>query len=130
MATKINGDVPGLGPLENDVMRALWAIPSATVREIHTALSRRRSVAYTTIMTTMDRLHRKGLLTRYLEGNAYRYAPKVDRGGWLHQWAHSAIKGLIPRLDARSAAFFIEEARRTNPNLLDELKRAIEKDHE
>src|SRR5690242_3727573 len=63
-----------LGPLEHELMQALWAAGDATVRELVDD-----SVvdgAYTTIMTTLDRLYKKGLLERSAEGRAFRYRPK------------------------------------------------------
>ncbi len=51
-----------------------WARPS-TVREVLADLQRERSVAYTTVMTVMDNLHRKGILDRRADGRAYRYMP-------------------------------------------------------
>ena len=110
-------------------MEAVWAKGSATVREIHTTLRARRA-AYTTIMTTMDRLHRKGLLRRAREGSAYRYAPRIDRAGWLRKWAKAAIARLVPNLDAASVAYLVEEARKSNPELLAELRRMLPKDQD
>lgn len=61
-------------------MRRVWsaAVP-VTVREVVEFLQRDRSIAYTTVMTVMDNLHRKGLLARVLEGRAYRYRPVQTR---------------------------------------------------
>ena len=69
-----------LGQLEAVVMRRVWsaAVP-VTVREVVEFLQRERSIAYTTVMTVMDNLHRKGLLARELEGRAYRYRPVQTR---------------------------------------------------
>ena len=65
-----------LGNLEALVMQRLWEWdrPSA-VREVLEDLQRDRTVAYTTVMTVMDNLFRKGILTRELDGRAYRYQP-------------------------------------------------------
>ena len=71
-------DTRPLGKLEQLVMEVLWARGDGTVREVlsHRSIQGR---AYTTIMTTLSRLHRKGLLEREGEGNAYRYRPRCDR---------------------------------------------------
>jgi predicted transcriptional regulator len=64
----------GLGELEADIMAALWGNAQLiTVRHVLTALQ--RPAAYTTVMTVMDNLHRKGLLTRERRGRAYQYLP-------------------------------------------------------
>ncbi len=55
-------------------MDRLWAWDRPTlVREVLEDLQRERAIAYTTVMTVMDTLHRKGWLTRDLDGRAYRY---------------------------------------------------------
>jgi predicted transcriptional regulator len=129
MGSKKASRQPGLGPLESAVMAAVWMRASATVREVHSSLARERKVAYTTVMTTMARLHSKGLLLRAKDGNAYRYAPRLDRGGWLQRFARKTIDALLPHLDPASVAYFVEEASKTNPELVKELRRALE-EHE
>jgi predicted transcriptional regulator len=62
-----------LAPLELDCMNTLWPIGEGTVREIRDRLAERRPRAYTTIMTIMDRLARKGIVERRKVGRAYRY---------------------------------------------------------
>lgn len=70
----------GFGELEAVVMARLWAADGArTVREMHTELAPDRALAYTTVMTVMDKLHRKGWLTREPAGRAYAYTPRVTR---------------------------------------------------
>jgi len=66
-----------LAPLELDCMTTLWPLGEATVREIREALAPRRTRAYTTIMTIMDRLARKGIVERSKCGRAYVYRPKL-----------------------------------------------------
>lgn len=70
----------GLGELESRVMAALWdADGPRTVRAIHTALSRERPLAYTTVMTVLDNLHGKAWVQREREGRAWVYAPARAR---------------------------------------------------
>jgi len=65
-----------LGQLEAVVMQRLWSYDRpVAVREVLENLRQNRTIAYTTVMTVMDNLHRKGLLTRELVGRAYRYEP-------------------------------------------------------
>ena len=66
-----------LAPLELDCMNTLWPIGQATVREIRDLLAARRPRAYTTIMTIMDRLARKGVVERVKTGRAYVYRPRM-----------------------------------------------------
>ncbi len=66
-----------LAPLELDCMNTLWPIGQGTVREIRDLLAARRPRAYTTIMTIMDRLARKGIVERAKAGRAYIYRPRL-----------------------------------------------------
>lgn len=67
-----------LAPLELDCMNTLWPMGEGTVREIRDGLAPRRPRAYTTIMTIMDRLARKGVVERRKVGRAYRYRPNLS----------------------------------------------------
>src|SRR5580704_13646058 len=67
-----------LAPLELDCMNMLWPMGEGTVREIRDALAPRRPRAYTTIMTIMDRLARKGVVERRKIGRAYTYRPNLS----------------------------------------------------
>jgi BlaI family transcriptional regulator, penicillinase repressor len=67
-----------LAPLELDCMNTLWPIGQGTVREIRDRLAARRPRAYTTIMTIMDRLARKGIVERAKAGRAYVYRPRLS----------------------------------------------------
>lgn len=67
-----------LAPLELDCMTALWRLQEGTVRDIRDALSERRPRAYTTIMTIMDRLARKEIVSRHRAGRAWRYQARLS----------------------------------------------------
>src|SRR5271155_3865036 len=67
-----------LAPLELDCMNTLWPMGQGTVREIRDRLAARRPRAYTTIMTIMDRLARKGIVERRKVGRAYIYRPNLS----------------------------------------------------
>lgn len=67
-----------LAPLELDCMNTLWPMGEGTVREIREELADRRPRAYTTIMTIMDRLARKGVVERRKVGRAYFYRANLS----------------------------------------------------
>jgi predicted transcriptional regulator len=70
----------GLGELERDVMAQLWdAGEPLTVRQVHERISARRDLAYTTVMTVLDRLAKKGVVTQQRADRAYRYAAAQSR---------------------------------------------------
>lgn len=69
-----------MGPLEALVMDHLWAVGEPQpVRSVQEQLAVERTIAYTTVMTVMDNLYRKGLLDRVRDGRAYVYSPKQSR---------------------------------------------------
>jgi predicted transcriptional regulator len=74
------GGVRGFGDLEAVIMHRVWEHDEpVTVRELFDELAAERTIAYTTVMSTMDNLHRKGWLDRVREGKAYRYTATASR---------------------------------------------------
>jgi predicted transcriptional regulator len=72
--------VRGFGDLEAEVMHRVWDHDGpVTVRELFEEMREQRAIAYTTVMSTMDNLHRKGWLSRDKDGKAYRYAAVASR---------------------------------------------------
>lgn len=70
----------GFGDLEATVMERVWGREDGvTVREVFEELSDARQIAYTTVLSTLDNLHRKGWVKREREGKAYRYWPTMTR---------------------------------------------------
>jgi predicted transcriptional regulator len=67
-----------LSRLELLCMKALWHQRASTVREVQDALRPRRPLAYTTILTVLDRLHDKGAVRRVKQGKAYSYEPTIS----------------------------------------------------
>lgn len=69
-----------LGDLERAVMDHLWSAPEAqTVRQVHEALSAQRDLAYTTVMTVLQRLAKKNLVSQIRDDRAHRYTPVRGR---------------------------------------------------
>ena len=66
-----------LPSLELECLQALWALGQGTVQQLHTHLLASRPLAYTTVMTVMDRLTRKGMVGREKRGRAHLYHPRV-----------------------------------------------------
>jgi predicted transcriptional regulator len=90
-----------LGDLEAQVMRAIWAHGQpVTVRDIVGDLQRNRPVAYTTVMTVMSNLCRKGWLARQADGRAYRYQPLVP----AEEYSASMMRQALAASSDRTAA--------------------------
>jgi predicted transcriptional regulator len=72
--------VRGFGDLEAVIMHRVWELDGpVTVRDLFDELRQERAIAYTTVMSTMDNLHRKGWLARAKDGKAYRYTATASR---------------------------------------------------
>lgn len=68
-----------LSSLELDCMKTIWALGQSTVKQVHRDLASRRPLAYTTVLTVLDRLHRKGVVRRKRMGKAHLYRPAYFR---------------------------------------------------
>jgi predicted transcriptional regulator len=115
-----------LGPLELRVLDAMWARGgSMTIRDL---LPDFPGVAYTTLMTTADRLFRKGLLARSRQGRAFAYAPRWSRDDTEAQLAGSALATLLPDHAGSLRpliSLFVDEVSRRDASMLDELERLV-----
>ena len=98
-----------LGPLETAVMDRLWKRREATVRDIVEDLARSRSLAYTTVMTIMTRLHEKGLLSRERDGKTYVYRPAFSRDEHRARLSRGLVRGLVDEFGDVALAQFAEE---------------------
>jgi predicted transcriptional regulator len=114
-----------LGPLEQDVMDVVWELGDATVRDVHARLREQRDLAYTTVMTTMARLARKGLLERDTADLAHRYRPSIARDEYARGAAQDVLTWLLERYPEPAAAFLAEVVEDVDAVTLDELRRAV-----
>jgi predicted transcriptional regulator len=86
--------VRGFGDLESVIMHLVWDHDRpVTVRELFDELHQERPIAYTTVMSTMDNLHRKGWLARAKEGKAYRYTATASRDEYSARLMREALDG-------------------------------------
>jgi BlaI family penicillinase repressor len=122
--TPLRRAVLDLAPLELDCMNTLWPMGEGTVREIRERLAARRPRAYTTIMTIMDRLTRKGIVERRKSGRAYIYKANLSaedaRAQALSQVVESffggskeAVRAQLDGYGAKSVAFHAVEPVKT-----------------
>jgi predicted transcriptional regulator len=103
-----------LGPLEANVMEAIWGFKKpVTVREIHVALNSTKKMAYTTVMSTMDRLFEKALLDRRIEkgrgGLYYVYWPKQEKLSFQKSAVREVLASLIGNFGEAVTNCLIEE---------------------
>lgn len=116
-----------LGPLEQRVLDGLWSKGEATVRELIEHCC--PELAYTTVMTTLDRLFKKGLLTRSEEGRAFRYLPRFSREELHREAAGQALRQLLDASPASSLplSFLVEILGERDAHLLDDLGELVER---
>ncbi|MBC7309060.1 MAG: BlaI/MecI/CopY family transcriptional regulator [Actinomycetales bacterium] len=117
-----------LGDLERAIMDRLWALDetdptaSLTVRDIHESISQERDIAYTTVMTVLDRLTKKGLVTRERDGRAWRYQPVSTSEEITAQLLREGLDH-IESSDRKAAMMhFLDSA---SPEEIDDLKAAL-----
>jgi predicted transcriptional regulator len=115
-----------LGPLEQRLLEALWERGNATVREL--LESGCDDLAYTTVMTTLDRLFKKNLLDREAEGRAFRYSPRLTRQEMHREVAGEAFRQFLDASPAASLplSYLVEILSERDAQLLDDLKEVVE----
>jgi predicted transcriptional regulator len=118
-----------LTPLELEIMKVLWEVGPAAVQTVQERLAPERKLAYNTVQTMLNVLHRKGKVRRELQGRAYVYEPVVSRA----QAAGQAVGDLVSRMfggSAESLVLSLVEARHLTPEKLAELSALIDKSEE
>jgi predicted transcriptional regulator len=116
----------GLGPLETRLLELLWSEKCAlTVRQLHLAFP---DLAYTTVMTTLDRLYRKGLLRRYEYGRAFAYEPRCARDRLLSELISGHVTDLLGVSSESTVVLstLVRAVGRTDAALLDELDALVQ----
>lgn len=115
-----------LGPLEERLLEVLWQRGNGTVREVVDGGC--QDMAYTTVMTTLDRLFKKNLLTREAEGRAFRYTPRLTREELQREAAGEAFRRLLDASPVPSLplSYLVEILTARDAQLLDDLRRLVE----
>jgi len=115
-----------LGPLEQQLLSTLWTRGSATVREILDGGDLK--LAYTTVMTTLDRLFKKQLLNRTAEGRAFRYTPRFTQEELEKAAVGETIRQLLGTGAAASLplSYLVEAVSEHDARLLDDLQRLLD----
>lgn len=116
-----------LGSLEKEIMEVCWHVPHATVRDVMSVIQRKRPIAYTTVMTVMDRLYKKGVLKRTVVEHAYRYRPAHDRASFARRAAANVAKSFIAQFGDVGIAQFVDVLEDIDPKKLRALRNKIQK---
>jgi len=97
-----------LGELETAVMELLWRKPGQTVNEVEERMQQRSGRAHTTVLTTLDRLYRKGYLTREKRGKAFVYSPRYTREEFERGIAQEVLGALLGKLTEPAISAFVD----------------------
>lgn len=118
-----------LGELEKQIMEIVWqAQDPLSVSDVVKVLSKKRKIAYTTIMTIMGRLVDKGVLTRKLDGKNYLYQPKVSRERFVAKSVHAIFTSAVSTLGQEAVTHFAKEIKKLNPKKREELLKMLDKE--
>ena len=99
---------PTLTPNELAIMKVVWRLEKATVREVYEALLTKRDIAYTTVMTMMKILEEKGFLKKTRIDRAYQYRPSQPR----HQVIGAMVRDFLDRVfDGAAAPLLVQLAK-------------------
>jgi BlaI family penicillinase repressor len=116
-----------LTPLELEIMKVLWETGPAPVQAVQERLSAARPLAYNTVQTMLNVLHRKGRVRRELKDRAYHYEPTLSR----LEASGQAVGDLVQRMfdgSAESLVLSLVEARHLTPEKLARLTAMLEED--
>jgi predicted transcriptional regulator len=121
-----------LGPLGAEILETVWASKGEpmTVRRVYEELRKKTKIAYTTVMSTMDRLYDKGLLDRRVErgkgGVFFVYWPKLEKKHFEESAVRTVVSSLIRNFGSTVTNAFVEEVA-ANDGDLESLQREIDK---
>ena len=115
-----------LGPLEIQVMEVIWTDGESSVRDVVEKLGNK--LAYTTVMTTLDRLFKKGLLDRHKSERAFLYSSRLSSQEWERRRAGDLVAGFLagpePSRDLLLSSL-VDAVGQHDVQLLDELEEKI-----
>jgi len=126
MSVSADGELPALHELEAEVMDEVWRQDGeTTVRAVMEALNagREQDRAYTTYMTIMARLDRKGLLSRRREGKTDVYQPIVSREQYLERRAKLEVSAVVEEFGDAALVHFARQMNQLDPKRRDQLRR-------
>ncbi|MBN9492603.1 BlaI/MecI/CopY family transcriptional regulator [bacterium] len=110
-----------LGELEAFVLSALWEKGQLSTPEVVNQVGAPRGLAYTTILTVLQRLHRKGLVTRHAAGKSHAYAPALSREQFAERRAEVLAAAMV-KLGSAGLSAFLSEADRLDPQFMAQLR--------
>lgn len=113
--------------LEAEIMELVWqkGWDEFAVTDVHRLLELQRDIAYTTVMTTVSRLHDKELLTRRRDGRRYLYRPTMTRSEFIEAMTREVLDSLPPVGQQTAVALLVERVAEADDGELDRLEALI-----
>ncbi len=111
---------------ELEIMKVVWQIGQATVRDVYEELLKSRKIAYTTVMTMMGILEQKGRLTKELRDRAYVYSPAEPQGQVVGSMVHDFVNRVFDG-SAKPLLVHLLENKTINAKEIDEITKLLKK---
>ena len=111
---------------ELEIMKIVWQLGTATVREVYEELLKSRKIAYTTVMTMMGILEQKGRLTKTTRDRAYVYSPAQPQGQVVGNMVHDFVKRVFDG-SAKPLLVHLAERKKISQKELDEISDLLKK---
>jgi predicted transcriptional regulator len=115
-----------LGELEKQVMQYLWLSPDVDAKQVHAALAQQRDSSPNTVQSALERLFKKGLLSRDKQGHAYLYRAKIQREDLIAKLIDSVASDFISQGENSLVAAFSSVSSDMDEAQLDQLEKLIE----
>lgn len=97
-----------LGELQTAVMEILWQASPLLVTDVEQKLQKKREIAHTTVLTTLDRMHQKGFLVREKQGKAFVYSPRYTKEEFERGVAQEVLSALLSQFAEPALSAFVE----------------------
>lgn len=118
----------GLGPLEHQVMDIVWKQKNSTVYSVVDELCHEKKLAYTTVMTVMSRLAKKGVLNRKKKGKTYFYQPIETKDQFIHQMVKNTISKMVDMFGEEALVAFEDETKHLSQSQKEKILSKLDND--
>lgn len=115
-----------LGDLEKSVMDILWDKGALTGREVFEEVGREKPLAFTTVLTVMDRLLKKGLIKRVKRGGVFVYTASMSKEDFVRQVSQEVLQGILDISASSAASSFVDILYKTSPEEIERLSKLID----
>ncbi|MEX1196869.1 MAG: BlaI/MecI/CopY family transcriptional regulator [Pseudohongiellaceae bacterium] len=116
--------IPVLGELETAVLDHLWRHQQASAKAVHAALGQARGCSLSTVQSTLERLHRKQLVSRQKSSHAYSYAPQVEREALVARMMRDVLERFNGDF-ATSLSAFVDTSGQMDPETVEKLENLL-----